>query len=196
MASQTKPHYTPEEYLAIERNCEGKSEYYGGEIFAMSGASERHNLIAGNILAGLHAQFRGRPCKVYMSDMRVKVSPTGLYTYPDVVALCGEARFDDEQKDTLLNPTLIIEVLSKSTEAYDRGEKFKHYRKVDSLSEYLLISQERHQVDHYVRQPDNHWLLSEASNLDDTVNLPSINCVLALNEIYDKVETERENEEV
>jgi len=188
MASQTKPHYTPEEYLAIERGSEGKSEYYGGEIFAMSGASERHNLIAANILAGLHAQFRGRPCKVYTSDMRVKVNPTGLYTYPDVVALCGEARFDDEQKDTLLNPTLIIEVLSKSTEAYDRGEKFAHYRKVDSLTEYLLVSQEKHQVDHYVRQSDNHWMLTDASNLEDTISLTSINCVLALNEIYDKVE--------
>jgi Uma2 family endonuclease len=118
MPSQTKPHYTPEEYLAIERDSEGKSEYQGGEIFALGGATERHNLITGNIFAALHAQFKAQPCKVYMSDMRVTVSSTGLYTYPDVVALCGQARFDDEQKDTLLNPTVIIEVLSKSTEAY------------------------------------------------------------------------------
>jgi Uma2 family endonuclease len=190
MASQTKLHYTPEEYLALERGAEGKSEYYGGEIFAMGGASERHNLITGNILVALHIQFRGRPCKVYSSDMRVKVNSTGLYTYPDVVALCGQSRFDDEQKDTLLNPTLIIEVLSKSTEAYDRGNKFEHYRKIDSLSEYLLVSQDKHHIDHYVRQPDNQWLLSEVGSLDDTISLPSVDCVLALAEVYDKVEVE------
>jgi Uma2 family endonuclease len=190
MTSQTKPRYTPEEYLAIERNSEGKNEYFGGEIFAMGGATERHNLITTNILAGLHTQFRGRSCKVYSSDMRVKVNSTGLYTYPDIVALCGQARFDDEQKDTLLNPTVIIEVLSKSTEAYDRGRKFEHYRKIDSLTEYLMVSQEKHHVDRYVRQPDNRWLLSEASNLGDAIQLPSIDCVLALSEIYDKVEVE------
>lgn len=190
MASQSKSRYTPEEYLAIERNSDVKSEYFGGEIFAMSGASERHNLITANILAALHTQFRGRPCKVYSSDMRVRVSSTGLYTYSDVVALCGKARFDDEQKDTLLNPGVIIEVLSKSTEAYDRGEKSEHYRKIDSLTEYLMVSQEKHHVDHYVRQPDNNWLLSEAASLEDKINLPSINCILALNEIYDKVEVE------
>jgi Uma2 family endonuclease len=188
MASQTKPRYTPEEYLAIERDSEGRSEYFDGEIFAMSGASERHNLIVTNIVAGLHTQFRGRACKVYSSDMRVKVNSTGLYTYPDVVALCGQARFDDEHKDTLLNPAVIIEVLSKSTEAYDRGEKFEHYRKVESLAEYLLVSQEKHHVDHYVRRPDNQWLLSEAGRLDDTIKLPTVNCVLALSEVYDKVE--------
>jgi Uma2 family endonuclease len=190
MASQTKLHYTPEEYLALERGAEGKSEYYGGEIFAMGGASERHNLITGNILVALHIQFRGRPCKVYSSDMRVKVNSTGLYTYPDVVALCGQSRFDDEQKDTLLNPTLIIEVLSKSTEAYDRGNKFEHYRKIDSLTEYLLVSQDKQHIDHYVRQPDNQWLLSEVGSLDDTISLPSVDCVLALAEVYDKVEVE------
>jgi Uma2 family endonuclease len=190
MASQTKLRYTPEEYLALERGAEGKSEYYGGEIFALGGASERHNLITGNILVALHIQFRGRPCKVYSSDMRVKVNSTGLYIYPDVVALCGQSRFDDEQKDTLLNPTLIIEVLSKSTEAYDRGNKFEHYRKIDSLTEYLLVSQDKHHIDHYVRQPDNQWLLSEVGSLDDTISLPSVDCVLALAEVYDKVEVE------
>jgi Uma2 family endonuclease len=190
MATQTKPGYTPEEHLDIERSSEVKSEYLGGEIFAMSGASERHNLITGNILAGLHAQFRDGPCKVYSNDMRVKVRSTGLYTYPGVVAVCGKARFDDERKDTLINPSVIIEVLSESTEAYDRGEKFEHYRKVDSLAEYLLVSQERHHIDHYVRQADNQWLLSEASSLEDRIKLPSINCLLTLNEIYDKVEIE------
>jgi len=188
MSSQPQPRYTPQEYLALERKAEHRSEYFAGEIFAMSGASERHNLIALNVAASLHAQFRNRSCKVYASDMRVKVSATGLYTYPDVVALCGEPQFDDEQKDTLLNPTVIIEVLSPSTEAYDRGDKFGHYRKLASLAEYVLISQDKPHVEHYVRQPDNQWLLSEASSLQDSVQLPSINCTLVLAEIYEKVE--------
>ena len=188
MPSQPKLHYTPEEYLALERRTEYRSEYFNGEIFAMSGASEAHNLIVTNIVRELSLQFKGRPCKVYAGDMRVKVSPTGLYTYPDVVALCGESHFDDDQKDTLLNPTLIIEVLSPSTEAYDRGDKFGHYRKLTSLQEYVLLSQEKLHIDHYVRQPDNQWLLSEASSPQDTVRLPSIDCSLTLAEVYDKVE--------
>ena len=190
MSLQPKSLYTPEEYLALERKAEYKSEYFAGEIFAMSGASERHNLIVGNVFAMLHIQLRKRPCRVYMSDMRVRVSPTGLYTYPDIVALCGEPQFDDEQKDTLLNPAVIIEVLSPSTEAYDRGEKFAHYRKLSSVAEYVLISQEKPHVEHFVRQPDNQWLLSETSNLHDAVQLPSINCALALDEVYEKVEVE------
>jgi Uma2 family endonuclease len=188
MSLQPKSLHTPEEYLVLERKAGYKSEYFAGEIFAMSGASEQHNLIVANVVATLHTQFRNRPCKVYASDMRVKVSPTGLYTYPDVVALCSEPRFDDDQKDTLLNPTVIIEVLSPSTEAYDRGDKFGHYRKLASLTEYILISQEKIHIERYVRQPDNQWLLSETSGLHDTVQLPSINCTLVLDEVYEKVE--------
>jgi Uma2 family endonuclease len=189
MSSQTEPRYTLEEYLAIERrNTQQRSGYLAGEIFAMGGASERHNLIVTNIVRELSIQMKGQPCKVYSSDMRVKVTSIGLYTYPDIVALCGEAKFDDDQKDTLLNPTLIIEVLFRSIERYDRGEKFEHYRKLQSLAEYLLVSQEKRHVDHYVRQPDNQWLLSESSNPQDTIQLPSINCSLAIAEIYDKVE--------
>jgi Uma2 family endonuclease len=188
MSSQTKSIYTPEEYLSIDRNSKCKNEYYNGEIFAMGGASESHNLIVTNLVRELSLQLKERPCKVYSSDMRVKVSPTGLYTYPDIVAVCGEAMFDDEQRDTLLNPTLIIEVLSKSTEAYDRGEKFEHYRKIESLTEYVLVSQEKHHIDHYIRQPDNQWLLSEASQKESIKNLSSINCRLTLVEVYDKVE--------
>src|SRR5712692_1128827 len=188
MSLQPQLRYTPEEYLALERKAEYKSEYLAGEIFVMSCASRRHNLISGNVFASLHAQFRNRPYEVYMGDMRVKVSPTGLYTYPDVVALCGEPQFDDEQRDTLLNPTVIIEVLSPSTEAYDRGGKFGHYRKLTSLVECVLISQEEPHVEHYVRQSDNQWLLSETSSLQDAVQLPSINCTLVLVEVYEKVE--------
>lgn len=188
MPLQRQAHYTPEEYLAREREAEYKSEYVNGAIFAMSGASERHHLIAGNVFAALHGQFRGRPCRAYVNDLRVKVSPTGLSTYPDVAALCSPPQFDDEHQDTLLNPDVIIEVLSPSAEAYDRGGKFGHYRKLTSLKEYLLVSQEEPHVELYVRQADSQWLLSEASGLQEVVFLPSVNCRLSLADVYDKVE--------
>lgn len=191
MSSQVKVYYTPEEYLALERQAEHKSEYFDGEIFAMTGASRRHNLVAANVLAALHRQLRKRPCEIYSSDMRVKVSPTGLYTYPDVVIVCGEPFFDDKQKDTLLNPTVLVEVLSKSTASYDRGEKFEHYRKLDSLAEYLVIAQNKYHVEHYIRQPDNRWLLSETDDRQQTIHLSSIECDLALADIYDKVEVDK-----
>lgn len=192
MSLQAKTLITPEEYLSLERHAEHKSEYVAGEIFALAGASERHNLIVGNVFAGLHAQLRQRPCKVYASDMRVKVQATDLYTYPDVVALCHEARFDDDQQDTLLNPMLIVEVLSESTEGYDRGKKFAHYRKLESLQEYVLIAQDTYHIEHYIRQPDNQWLLSESDTVQDTIHLPSIDCHLAVADVYDKVEVEVE----
>jgi Uma2 family endonuclease len=188
MSSQTKQHYTPEEYLALERQAQYKSEYYAGEIFAMAGASRWHNLIVANVIGELRSQLKGRPCTTYPSDMRVKISPTGLYAYPDITVVCGEARFEDTQQDTLLNPTLIVEVLSDSTEAYDRGGKFAHYRKLDSLMTYVLITQTKPHVEHYVRQPDNRWLLSEADSVHDTIHLPAIDCHLALAEVYDKVD--------
>jgi Uma2 family endonuclease len=191
MSSEVKVHYTPEEYLALERQAEYKSEYFNGEIFAMTGASRKHNLAAGNVFASLHGQLRKRPCEIYPSDMRVKVSPTGLYTYPDVVIVCGEPIFDDKQKDTLLNPTVLVEVLSKSTASYDRGEKFEHYRKLDSLAEYLVVAQNKYHVEHYVRQPDNRWLLSETDDMQKTIHLSSIECDLALADIYDKVEVDK-----
>lgn len=188
MSLQPKTHLTPEEYLAIERKAEYKSEYFNGEMFAMAGASERHISIVANLMYILVGQLRGRPCKAYSNDMRVRVSPTGLYTYPDVVVVCGPAQFADDQKDTLLNPTLIVEVLSESTKDYDRGGKFEHYRTLTSLSEYVLIDQDKYHVEHFVRQPENRWLLSETNLLADTVHLSSIDCDLALTEIYDKVE--------
>lgn len=188
MSLQTRRRFTPEEYLALERRSDTKSEYFAGEIFAMGGASRWHNLIVTNCVRELSLQLKGRPCRVYPSDMRVKVSPTGLYTYPDVVVACGAEQFDDEQKDTLLNPIVLIEVLSESTEAYDRGGKFEQYRKLDSLTEYLLIAQDKPHVEHYVRQADGQWLFSDVSGLDGVVRLPSIECSLALAEVYDKVE--------
>ncbi len=188
MSLQPKPRLTPEEYLALERKAEYKSEYLAGEMFAMAGASERHVSIVANVMYLLVGQLKGRPCKAYASDMRVRVSPTGLYTYPDVVVVCGQPQFADEQQDTLLNPTLLVEVLSESTKDYDRGEKFEHYRTLASLSEYVLIAQDKYHIEHFVRQPDNRWLLSETNRLEDTIHLSSIACDLALAEVYDKVE--------
>ena len=188
MSLQPKPYLSPEDYLVIERSSEFKSEYFDGEIFAMSGASEAHNIIVTNTVIELGRQLKKRPCKLYANDMRVKVSPTGLYTYPDLVIVCGQAQLNDAHLDTLLNPILIIEVLSDSTEAYDRGRKFAHYRSLASLAEYVLIAQDRPQVESYRRQPDQHWLLTESRSLESVLRLDSIDCDLALAEVYDKVE--------
>jgi Uma2 family endonuclease len=181
-------HYlTPQEYLEIERRAEYKSEYFDGEMFAMAGASPAHNRVVANTLTEINLQFKKRPCLAYANDLRVKISATGLYTYPDIVALCGPPRFEDNQKDTLLNPTVIIEVLSDSTEAYDRGKKFQHYRTLESLQEYVLISQHECRVEHYVRQPGNQWTLTETHDLAEVIQLSAIQCQLALADIYDKV---------
>ncbi len=186
MTSVAKDYYTPQEYLALERAAEYKSEYINGQIYAMSGASRGHNLIAGNVFRDISSQLRGRPCEVYVSDMRVQVSPTGMYTYPDVVAVCDEPRFEAE--DTLLNPTVIVEVLSPSTEAYDRGEKFAHYRRLASLTDYLLVSQDKVRLEHYTRQSGgDQWILTEVSGLDGVLHLASIDCKLALSNVYEKV---------
>ena len=187
-ARRTRPYLTPQDYLAQERKAETKSEYYAGQVYAMSGAGEAHNLVVTNIIIALGSRLRKRPCKVYPSDMRVKVSPTGLYTYPDVTVVCGEPEFDDKQKDTLLNPTMIIEVLSESTEAYDRGKKFAHYRTLDSLAEYLIIAQDAVAIDRYVRQYDGRWLLTAYRGLQAVAMLEAIDCELPLAEVYDKVE--------
>src|SRR5271157_364012 len=159
MSTQAKTLLTEEQYLEIERKAEYKSEFFQGEMFAMAGAGYAHNLLIMNAGAALHQQFRSRPCVVLPNDMRVRVSKTGLYTYPDLVALCGKPELLDARQDTLLNPNLIVEVLSPSTEAYDRGQKFAHYRAIESLSEYLLVSSDRVQVDLFTRQPDGRWLL-------------------------------------
>ena len=188
MSTHPQKRPSPEEYLTLERKAAYKSEYFNGEIFAMGGASPRHVLIVTNIVSELRQQLKKSPCAVYATDLRVKVAPTGLYTYPDVVVVCGKALFDDDQKDTLTNPTLIVEVLSESTKDYDRGGKFEHYRTVESFKEYVLVAQDKRHVEHFVRQPDHRWLLSETNLLEDTLELTSIGCHLALAEIYDIVE--------
>lgn len=186
MSTQPRHPLTPEEYLEIERKAEFKSEYLGGEMFAMSGASRAHNLLAWNIASLLHAQLRRRACEAYSSDMRVHVPQTGLYTYPDVVVVCGEPDLSPRADDNLLNPTLLVEVLSPSTEAYDRGLKFEHYQSIESLKEYVLVSQHTVSVDLFTRIPEG-WLLKIFRNPSDLIKLDSIGCELLLSDIYEKV---------
>lgn len=187
MSSQPETLLTPEEYLAVERNSETKSEYFAGEMFAMVGASRRHNLIAANVIRVLGNQLLASRCNVYPSDMRVKVSATGKYTYPDVVVACEEEKFDDAQNDTLLNPVVVIEVLSDSTEAYDRGKKFEQYQRIESLREYLLIAQEPYRIEQYVRRDGREWAYSEYHNAADVLTLHVIGCELVLKDVYAKV---------
>ena len=184
---------TPGEYLDLERKSEIRSEYLAGHMFAMSGANWRHGLIAGNLFRELSSQLRGRDCVAQANDLRVKVSPTGMYTYPDIVAVCGEARFEDGHTDTLVNPTVIVEVLSKSTEAYDRGEKFAHYRRLETLREYVLVAQDKTRVEHYRREGEE-WILSEVSGPDATLHLGSIDCHIGIAAIYEKVDFESRRE--
>ena len=185
-AGATKVTYTQAEYLALERAAETKSEYRYGQIYAMTCVSREHNLIAGNLFRELSVQLRKGDCETYVSDIRVRVNRTGLYTYPDVVVACGPILFEDGHVDTLLNPVVIIEVLSPSTEAYDRGEKFAHYRRLDSLQEYVLVSQDRVRIERYVRQGEQ-WVLSERSAADDVLEIAAIGCRVSLADIYERV---------
>ena len=186
-SAATKKRFSPQEYLALERKSETRNEYYSGEIFAMAGASREHNLIVANLLREIGNQLEDRPCESYPSDMRVYIEATGLYTYPDVTVVCGEPQFQDREVDTLLNPKVIIEVLSPTTEAYDRGVKFRHYRRIGSLREFVLISQDRMMVEQYRRQ-GNDWILSDVSEPDEVLNLESIGCQIPLDRIYAKIE--------
>ena len=178
---------TPAEYLKIERAAEIRHEYFNGEMFAMSGGSPPHSLIKVNVGGELRTKLKGRPCTAFDSDLRIQVSPTGLYTYPDISVVCGELEFDDDQHDTVLNPTLLVEVLSDSTEAYDRGKKFEHYRRIASLREYVLISQKTPTIERFLRNPDDTWTLTAVIGLEASIHLPSIEVTLSLAEIYDRV---------
>ena len=187
MVSQLSTQISPEEYLEFERKSASKHEYLKGEVFPMTGASLKHNLISVNITAEFRRQLKQTDCKVVTNDMRVKAPGATLYTYPDVVAYCGEPLLEDEQFDTLLNPCLIVEVLSKSTAAYDQEEKFGYYRTIESLNEYVLVAQNAHHVAQFAKQPDGRWLLTDIRGLESSVALTSVPCTLALEEIYDGV---------
>ena len=188
MSSQPKTFLTPEEYLEIERKAEFKSEYYDGEMFALAGASLRHAWIVTNLGRELSLQLKGRPCRVASNDVRLRVSPTRLFTYPDIMVVCGEPKCADDQKDTLLNPVVIIEVLSDSTKNYDRGQKFQHYRSLPSLREYLTVAQDTPHIEHWTRQEENRGTLAEYNELSQSIQLTSIDCLLSLAEVYDKVD--------
>jgi len=187
MSTLPKTHLTPEEYLEIERKAEFKSEYCQGKMFAMAGASLAHTLVAGNAFESLRQQLRPRGCQVVAADLRVYVGSTGLYTYPDLVAYWGEPQLLDQHMDTLLNPALIAEVLSPSTEIYYRTRKWEQYQSIDALREYLLISSDRAHVDLFTRQRNGRWQLSSAGRLEDTLEIPSFECYLRLTDLYDKV---------
>jgi Uma2 family endonuclease len=178
---------TPEEYLRLERAAEYKSEFYDGEVVRMPGASREHCLITINIAAALHSQLLDRPCEVYSSDLRVAIPVAGSYVYPDVAVVCSKARLEDSHFDSLLNPNLIIEVLSKSTERYDRERKLAGYRTIESLQEYVLVSQSDCRIEQYVRQPDEQWRYSETTDADGTVELSSILCRLRVSDVYRRV---------
>ena len=186
MSTQPKSFLTPEEYLEIEDKAEYRSEYFAGEMFAMAGGSPMHSLIKMQASYLLVGQLRGRPCCAYDSDMRIRVSETGLYTYPDMSAVCGPSQLEGGHNQTLLNPNLIIEVLSPSTEAYDRGRKFEHYRTIPSLTQYVLIASDRVHADVFTRGNEGTWMLASASKPDDVLHLTSIDCTMRLADLYEK----------
>ena len=190
MSAKPKREYiSPEEYLAFEREALEKHEYFDGEIFDMAGTSEEHANISSNINVSLHFQLKKRPGKSYQSDLRVHIPKTGLYTYPDVLVVCGKPQLlEDAYLDTVLNPIVIVEVLSPSTADYDKGTKFDHYRTIESLQEYVLVWQNKKRVACYAKQSDGSWLLRDFIGEDAEILLSSIDCQLTIEDIYDKVD--------
>ncbi len=191
MSALLKPIYNADEYLALEESAEYRSQFYDGDIFAMAGASRKHNIAAGNIYANLHFQLRNRPCEIYQNDMRVKVSEN-FYTYLDIVIVCGEPQIEREHGENLLNPIVLIEVLSPSTEKFDRGEKARLYRLMPSLKEYVLVSQDKSYIEHFVRQENGGWLLTEIAKMTEVLPLPTISCELNLSDIYARIDFSEE----
>ena len=187
MAAQPAPRLSPEQYLEIERSAQFRSEYFDGHMYAMSGGSYNHFRIVSNLTGEFHQAFKKTDCAAGSSDLRLRVSPSGLYTYPDIVVVCGEPKFADDQKDTLLNPVLIVEVLSPSTEAHDRGFKAAQYRTIESLHEYAFVSQTEPRVELYRRHSAGDWLFSEAVGLESICRFASVDCAVPLAEIYNKV---------
>jgi Uma2 family endonuclease len=183
--------FTPEEYLAVERIADTKSEYLEGMIYAMVGASSAHNIITFNLAGLLWTQLKRNSCHGFSNDMKVQTSDEGLYAYPDLTIACGKPRFRDEKNDVLLNPKIIIEVLSPSTEDYDRGKKFALYKRIESLTDYLLIAQDRAHIEHHRKNEDGDWLERDAFGLSASVNIASIECSLPLAEVYDGVNLDR-----
>lgn len=191
MSTQPASIVSPSEYLALEREAEIKHEYYAGEMFAMAGASREHNAIGVSLTQLLANALQPGGCEIYASDMRLKVDRTGLYTYPDAVVTCAAPQFEDDRFDTLLNPQAVFEILSESTEKY-RGKKFGHYRQIDSLIDYVLVSQEEPLVEVYTRQDDGTWKLAIAKGLETSITVPSIDIPLRLADLYARVRFEND----
>jgi len=187
---------TPQEYLIRERQAAIKSEFYQGEIFAMGGGSPKHSLIAANFVREAGNALKDKPCAVFNSDLRVQVQSTGLYTYPDATIVCGELEFDDDQRDTIINPTVLMEVLSDSTEKYDRGKKSSHYRQIASLKELILIALDRPHVERFTRQASGDWLFHEEKELAAGFELRSLGISIAVSELYRGVKFEPTEDDV
>ncbi len=189
MSAVIKPEWISySQYVEQERIAPTKSEYYAGEMFAMAGGSQRHNAISGNTFATLYAQLATQPCRPSLSDQRIRISKLELGTYPDVSVVCGKPTSDPIDPDAITNPKVLVEVLSKTTESYDRGKKFSFYRQIDSLDEYVLISQDEPLVERFKRQPSGEWLLTVFKGIDSILDLPSIETSLALSDIYRTVD--------
>ena len=179
---------SPEEYLDRERAAEIKSEYLRGEVYAMSGGSPEHSKIAVNVTIAIGSQLKGRPCWAHSPDMKVRSTPTGLYSYPDLSIVCGEERFHDKRRDVLVNPTAIVEVLSPSTERFDRGKKFAQYQLIETFRDFLLIAQDEPRIEHFSRDDKGGWYYRSIVGLDGQVTIPSIGCTLLLSDVYDRVD--------
>jgi len=188
--AEEKKLYTPEEYLEYEVNSEERHEYINGEVICVSGGTPNHNLITGNIASALHFAFKRKPLHVFIIDQRVWIPKKRIYTYPDVIVVQGELQLQEGRKDTIVNPLLIVEVLSKSTKNYDKDEKFSAYRTIPTFQEYILIDQYTMQVEQYFKTGKNSWNFSEYYNANETLSLNSINFEITLEDIYDKVEFE------
>jgi Uma2 family endonuclease len=188
MTTQTVTHVTPDEYLAAERLSDYRSEYLDGGVYPMTGASVTHSQIVLNVATELHMQLRTGPCRLFVTDLKVRMPDSRKFFYPDVVAICGDLQFHDDRRDIILNPDLVIEVLSPSTEAFDRGAKFEAYRTMESLKEYVLVSQVKPLVEQFTRNGDGKWTYVAAEGLESSLALPSIGCTLNLSAVYDKVD--------
>jgi Uma2 family endonuclease len=180
--------FTPDEYLALERQSEIRHEFLDGTVYAMAGESPTHSAICFNLAGALHPQLRETNCRGFSPNMKVRAGEAGLYAYPDLAVACGEAFFHDKHGDVLLNPTVIFEVLSRSTQTYDRGEKFERYKSIETLRDYVLVSQDRPHLEHFSRRPDGTWSHTELDGTDAALTLDSINCRVSLADIYDRID--------
>jgi Uma2 family endonuclease len=186
MSSLPEYRISPEEYLALERSSDTRSEYVDGFVVAMAGGSEAHAVIAANLVTLLNVHLRAEPCRVFTSDMKIHRADTTRYFYPDLGVVCGKSEFRDDHRDVLLNPLLLVEVLSDETENYDRGTKFTSYIRLESLAEYVLVSQHAPIVEHYVRQGAEDWLYTRIEGLDNEVTFSSVGLVAKLSDIFNK----------